>query len=109
MNITVTEQDTMCIVALNGRMDATSVSLFEERCKEQLEKGFSKVLVDMTELEYISSAGLRGILMMEKMSKVKKSVLVFFGLQSMVYDVFKISSFLSILKICNTKEEALNL
>ncbi len=109
MNITVTEQDTLCIVALSGRMDATSVSLFEERCKEQLEKGFSKVLVDMTELEYISSAGLRGILMMEKMSKVKKSVLVFFGLQSMVYDVFKISSFLSILKICNTKEEALNL
>lgn len=109
MNITVTEQDTFCIVALSGRMDATSVSLFEERCKEQLEKGFSKVLVDMTELEYISSAGLRGILMMEKMSKVKKSVLVFFGLQSMVYDVFKISSFLSILKICNTKEEALNL
>lgn len=109
MNITVSEQDTVCILALNGRMDATTVALFEERCKEQLEKGFSKVLVDMTELEYISSAGLRGILMMEKTSKIKKASLVFFGLQAMVYDVFKISSFLSILKICQTKEEALTL
>lgn len=108
MNITVTEQDNTCILALNGRMDATTVSSFEEVCKENLDKSFKKIVVDMSALEYISSAGLRGILLMEKTSKVKQIPLVFFGLQSMVYEVFKISSFLSILKICTTKEEALS-
>ncbi len=109
MNITVTEQDTICILELNGRMDATTVSTFENVCKENLDKNFSKILVDMSALEYISSAGLRGILLMEKTSKAKQIPLVFYGLQSMVYEVFKISSFLSILKICTTKEEALSL
>lgn len=108
MNINVTEQNKICILELNGRMDATTVSSFEDVCKENLEKGFEKILVDMSALEYISSAGLRGILLMEKTSKAKQVPLVFYGLQSMVYEVFKISSFLSILKICTTKEEALN-
>lgn len=109
MNITVTEQDKICILELNGRMDATTVSIFENICKENLEKSYQKILVDMSNLEYISSAGLRGILLMEKTSKTKQIPLIFYGLQSMVYEVFKISSFLSILKICNTKEEALSL
>lgn len=109
MNITVTEQDNICILELNGRMDATTVSTFEDVCKENLDKKFAKILVDMSNLEYISSAGLRGILLMEKTSKAKQIPLVFYGLQSMVYEVFKISSFLSILKICTTKEEALSL
>ncbi len=109
MNINVMEYDNYCVIELNGRMDAVTVSNFEASCKECIDKNFSKIIIDMTGLEYISSAGLRGILLMEKTSKIKKCTLVFFGLQSMVYEVFKISSFLSILKVCNSKDEAINL
>lgn len=109
MDITVKEQNNCCILGLIGRMDATTVASFEERCKEQFEKSYAKIIVDMTGLEYISSAGLRGILMMEKTSKAKNCSLVFFGLQPMVHEVFKISSFLSILKICSGLDEAINL
>lgn len=109
MNIKATEQNGVCLLSLEGRMDATTVSSFEENCREQLEKSYKKIIIDMSGLEYISSAGLRGILMMEKLSKKSNCQLVFFGLQPMVYEVFKISSFLSILKICATQEEAMNL
>ena len=61
MEVIVTEQDGIAIVELAGRMDATTTPEFENATRALLEAGKQRLLIDMSRLEYISSAGLRGI------------------------------------------------
>jgi len=63
--------------------------------------------LDSSDLEYISSAGLRSMLAIAKVLKTKEGKLVFAGLQGPVKDVFKISGFGLIFTIFDTEAEAL--
>ena len=107
MNINLEEKNGISIIKLIGRMDAVTVKSFEEACGNLINEGISKIIVDLSDLEYISSAGLRGILIVEKSSRAKKSIVAFCSMQSMVSEVFKISGFISILKVFASQEEAL--
>ena len=57
MEVIVTEQDGIAIVELAGRMDATTTPEFENATRALLEAGKQRLLIDMSRLEYISSAG----------------------------------------------------
>lgn len=106
MEITSEEKNGATLISLIGRMDATTVKSFEEACTAKLSEGAQKVVIDLAQLEYISSAGLRGILMMEKASRAHKATIVFCSMQKLVAEVFKISGFNTILKIFPNQEEA---
>ncbi len=108
MEITADEKQGITIIKLQGRMDATTVASFEDVCRTKLEEGFLKIAVDLSELEYISSAGLRGILIMEKLSRTKGGKIGFCSLKEMVEEVFKISGFNSILLIGNNIDEIMS-
>jgi anti-anti-sigma factor len=58
-------------------------------------------------LDYISSAGLRSILMAAKQVKAKNGRLLIAGMKEAVREVFNLSGFFSILHICETEEDAL--
>ena len=63
-----------CVFALNGRLDTmTSQDLLKAFGEEEIKE--SLVIVDMKELEYISSAGLRALLTMKKELAEKQKVL----------------------------------
>lgn len=79
-------------------MDATTVTQFDAEWKKVLEGGAKTLVIEMSGLEYISSAGLRGILMLAKMGNLKGASLAFVGMRAMVADMFKLSGFDSILK-----------
>ena len=98
MDIQVTELNDIKVLAVKGRMDASSVADFDANWKKLLEAGAAKIIVDFSGLEYISSAGLRGVLMLAKTAKVKKAAIIFSGMQSMVADMFRISGFIAILQ-----------
>lgn len=83
-------------------------SSFETSCRELLDSGAKKVVVDLGGVEYISSAGLRVILTMVKASKAAAATLAFCSMQSMVAEVFKISGFSSMLPIYATRDEAVS-
>lgn len=107
MEVKATEQDGISILALSGRMDATTTPEFESAARELLTRGKNLVIVDMAELEYISSAGLRGILGLVKSLKAVSGKLAFCALQPMAAEVFRISGFNAMLTVCGTREEAL--
>ena len=98
MQVVTSEQGCVGIIALTGRIDATTL----------LDSGAKKVVVDLGGGEYISSAGLRGILTMVKASKAAAATLAFCSMQSMVAEVFKISGFSSMLPIYATRDEAVS-
>lgn len=106
MQISTETQSGVMILRLAGSMDATTVTTFDEEWKAQLDAGSRKLVVDMSGLEYISSAGLRGILMLAKTTKVRGVALAFAGMRDMVAEMFKLSGFLTILTTYPDTESA---
>lgn len=66
-----------------------------------------RVVIDFAALDYISSAGLRVVLMTAKRAKQGKGTLVLCGLQPHVKEVFEISGFLKILEVAPDRLAAL--
>ena len=107
MEVIVTEQDGIAIVELAGRMDATTTPEFENATRALLEAGKQRLLIDMSRLEYISSAGLRGILGLVKALKACAGKLAFCSLQPMTAEVFRISGVNAMLTGRDSRQEAL--
>ena len=105
MEIRLTEQDGISILELSGRMDATSTPEFENTVRD-LPAQAPHLLMDMAGLEYISSAGLRGILGLVKAVRAASGKLAFCALQPMVAEVFRISGFTAMLTVRDSREEA---
>ena len=99
MQITTTNEAGASVIRVEGSMDAISVAEFDAEWKKVIEEGSTRVVVEMGGLEYISSAGLRGILMLAKTTKMKGVALAFAGMRNMVSDMFKLSGFLTILSV----------
>jgi len=95
------------VILLKGRMDAVTAPEFEKSLSDFISKGEKTFLLNLNELEYISSAGLRSILATSKKLKDKQGKIVFTGLRGPVEEVFKISGFHSIFKIFDSEENAL--
>lgn len=107
MKITASKQNNITILSLLGRMDATTVNEFEKACQAQFKNNINNIIINLAELEYISSAGLRGILLMQKTCLAAKGTLAFCSMQTMVAEVFRISGFNAILPVHNTLDEAI--
>ena len=105
MNITTISEGTCLVLSLSGRMDATTTEAFDTAAKTASEE-HSSLLVDLQELEYISSAGLRSLLTLAKAIKAKSGKLGFCNLQPMVTEVFHISGFDRMLSVYKDKAAA---
>lgn len=107
MKTTTTEQSGVTVVEVQGRMDAGNSKEFEEVCKEQINAGIHNLAIDFGGVEYTSSAGLRGILVVAKAAKAHNIPLALCALQPQVNEVFTISGFMNILAIHGTRQEAI--
>ena len=65
-----------------------------------------RFVVDFSQLAYISSAGLRVLLMAAKRVKTENGALILCGMQDHIQEVFEISGFLQILTVAGTRQEA---
>src|SRR5207302_9357404 len=81
------------IVKLTGRLDSSSAPPAEENFTRVLAGGALHLAIDMSNLEYISSAGLRVLLVVAKKVQQGQGKVVLFGLVRNVREVFSISGF----------------
>lgn len=97
MEISINHGETL-VIALKGRLDTvTSTQLLDAFNKEEVNE--SLVVVDMKELEYISSAGLRALLAMKKDLVAKGKTLEVHNLNNICQEVFKVTGFVNILTV----------
>ena len=94
------------IVAIAGSLDSTT-SPEAQKSLDAVVAGAKKVVLDFSQLDYISSAGLRILLGAAKQLRASGGKLGMFGLNQSVKEVFEISGFSSILPIYQTEGEAL--
>ena len=94
-------------ISLNGRLDASSSHAVLEALNDKALSGICNIIMDFTQLNYISSSGLRVLLMTTKELKARNGRLVIFGMNSHVREVFDLAGFLSYFQIVATRKEAL--
>jgi anti-anti-sigma factor len=94
-------------VTLKGRLDSLTSSGLEKSLQPLFEATGSRTLVDFSALSYVSSAGLRVILMAAKRAKQSQGKLVLCGLLPHVREVFEISGFLKILDVVDDRSAAM--
>ena len=97
MKINYTKEVSTLTVTPEGRIDTITAPELEKKLCEILD-GVSELVLDMAGVEYVSSAGLRVILKVQKqMTRQGKMKLI--GVNENVMEVFEITGFSDILNI----------
>ena len=107
MDIHSENVDGVLVVAPEGRIDGINALEFQEGVNSEIDSSVTGVVIDMLGLNYISSAGLRAVLLISKALQQRNSRLALCALQAPIKEVFQISGFDQIISIRDTREEAL--
>ena len=97
MNLTVTSENKVYTIAITGRIDTLTAPELESKFRE-IEKNAEKLIFDMREVEYISSAGMR-VIVAEHRAMLPKDGLVLRGLTKNVRTIINLTGFNNILNI----------
>ena len=97
MEINKVIQDNNCTIALEGRLDTLTSPQLEEALKEVPEE-ITELVLDLKDLEYVSSAGLRVFLNAQK-SMINKGTMVLKNVSEEIMEVLDMTGFTQILTI----------
>lgn len=97
LNITKNKENNAMTVALEGRLDTTTAPQLETELKNSLD-GITELTLELSALEYISSAGLRVLLSTQKVMN-KQGEMKIAGATETVMEVFEVTGFSDILHI----------
>ncbi len=97
INIQKTVSGTTLTVALEGRLDTTTAPKLEEKLLGSVD-GITRLVFDVEKLEYISSAGLRVLLAMQKLMN-RQGAMLLRNVNEAVMEVFEVTGFSDILRI----------
>lgn len=97
MNIQKALSGAALTVALEGRLDTTTAPKLEEELRGSV-AGVSRLVFDLAKLEYISSAGLRVLLAMQKLMN-RQGAMLLRNVNEAVMEVFEVTGFSDILRI----------
>lgn len=98
MDIIKRKVDDLLKVTVKGRLDTNTAPDLEKATLEEMDS-ITKLELDLTDLDYISSAGLRVVLMLHKTLTAKKGTLKILHPKDEVMDVFDMTGFSSFLNI----------
>jgi anti-anti-sigma factor len=98
--------DEVHVVRPQGRLDGTNSPALEKQVLAVIDGGNRRLLIDLGELQYISSAGLRTALVVAKRMQAAGGRLALCSLNPQIAEVFKISGFDTILDIHVSAESA---
>ena len=85
------------LLSLEGRLDTTTAPALEAELEQSLE-GITELIWDFRQLEYISSAGLRVLLITQKKMN-KQGCMTVTGVKPMILEIFQTTGFADFLTI----------
>jgi len=104
----INEQGDVRVITLSGRFDSPAAPLFDAWFAEQDKPENSRYLLDLAEVSYITSAGLRSLLKLLKLLEGRGGKLVLCSVVAPVQDLFKMAGFTAFLSCYETREVALD-
>lgn len=107
MDLQTRTENNAIVITISGRLDAVTAPEYEKNIRELIGGGNNFFVVDFEPLDYISSAGLRALLLMAKLLREKGGKVCFANVKGNVRSVFDMSGFSALFKIENSVAEAL--
>jgi anti-sigma B factor antagonist len=107
MEIKFNKINDVTVLALVGRMDSQTSLHVEDKVREALIGGSTKIVLDCADLAYTSSAGLRVILNAAKAARSKDGDLVLANVQLPVEKVLSLTGFTSMITLYPDVQAAL--
>lgn len=106
MEITEQKKGSVVLLVLTGRLDAGTASKLEEKLVGLIDAGNRSFVLDFMNLDYISSAGLRVLLMAAKKLKGLNGRIVLSSLKAHIREVFDIAGFSTIFPTYDQQDAA---
>ncbi|MBD3308920.1 anti-sigma factor antagonist [candidate division KSB3 bacterium] len=106
MELTIRTADHVTVVEIAGDIDGKTAHDIQEQLLSQIEPG-SKLLLNMSQVDYMSSAGLRMLLSMYRQVKGNQAKMALVGLSEEIQDVMAVTGFLSHFTVCETVDAGL--
>ena len=86
------ERPGMAILELEGDLDSTTAPVFREKVEEAAELDPAQLVIDLTNLDYLSSAGLR-VLVFARQKMAESVALVLVGAGERVAETIRLTGF----------------
>ncbi len=107
MEITEERRADVLIIRIIGKLDASTAKALEDKILPIIASNQEKLVVELSQLDYISSAGLRVFLLAAKRMEESKGKMILCSLKDSVKQVFDIAGFSSFLSLAGSTEEAI--
>jgi anti-sigma B factor antagonist len=95
------------VVRLSGRLDATTYEAAQPVILEALEKGTAGMILNMESLDFISSAGLRTMIIVCKKTAADGKRIAMVAVQPSIYKIFKIAGLDKVFRLFDNEGEAI--
>ena len=102
MEVTHTEYPNCDLVAVNGRIDSYTAPMLSSQLNSIVGTGRYNIILDMKDVVYVSSAGLRVMIDIQKTCRLnKRGEAVLLHLPQRVYETLELAGFLPLFKLFN--------
>lgn len=106
-NITEIHKDDVVILRIHGKLDSPLSATLEKRAIELIDEGHTNILLNLAEVHYVNSCGLRTLLALKKQIRTAEGKFTVCTLNSAVMEIMKICGLDHVLEIARNEEEAL--
>jgi anti-anti-sigma factor len=106
MEIDTASLDTVTAVAVKGRVDSTTADKLRDHLTDVIRAGSARLVIDLKEVTYISSAGFRTLLITARSVETAKGKLALCGVGGEVKRLFDIASFTELFTILPNRDDA---
>ncbi len=107
MSIKIVESGKIRMIDLEGRLDSGTSPAAESEINKLLVAGYVKIIVNLSQTEWVSSSGLRVLLVAAKKLSAMNGKLILCHPNEVVKEILDISGFSTILDVRDSEEEAL--
>jgi anti-sigma B factor antagonist len=98
--------DEIWLITIGGRLDQSQTDFLQSLLGELIDAGHIQLIVDLTDLSYINSGGLRCLVTGWREANKLGGELILCGLNSRISEVFTTVGFDEVFQIFTTREEA---
>jgi anti-anti-sigma factor len=100
------EQSHTLVLLICGELDTNSAGLLDNTLSGELSKGARRVILDLSDMDYVSSVGLRTFLSSLKKLKADQGRMVLTGLNEEVQEIFDMAGFSALFEITPNLDKA---
>jgi anti-anti-sigma factor len=108
MEVTVTSIDNCDLVVIKGRIDSYTAPNLSDTLNEITKHDIYKIILDMSDVSYVSSAGLRVLIDVQKTcKKLNQGEVLLVNIPQRVYETLELAGFVPLFKFYNNVPSAL--